>query len=69
MKISASAPQWVKDIWPDAEILPDGELMGLKPRDHPATPIQPKPQEVWQHWEESSINPHAKPGGGEYGRD
>ena len=69
MKINASAPQRVKDIWQDAEIVPDGELMGLKPREQPVTPIPPKPQVVAQHWEESGINPHAKPGGGEYGRD
>ena len=69
MKINASAPQWVKDIWPDAEIVPDGELMGLKPREQPVMPVKQKSQDVWQHWEESGINPHAKPGGGEYGRD
>ena len=69
MKINASAPQWVKDIWPDAEIVPDGELMGLKPREQPVTPVQPKPPVVAQHWEDSGVNPHAKPGGGEYGRD
>lgn len=69
MKLNASAPQWVKDIWPDAEIVPDGELMGLKPRERPVTPVPPKPQAVARHWEESGINPHAKHGGGEYGRD
>ena len=69
MKINASAPQWVKDIWPDAEILPDDEFNGIKPREQPVTPVPPKPPVAVQHWEESGINPHAKPGGGEYGRD
>ena len=69
MKLNASAPQWVKDIWPDAEIVPDGELMGLKPREQPVTLVPPKSSVAAQHWEESGVNPHAKPGGGEYGRD
>ena len=70
MKINASAPQWVKDIWPDAEIVPDGELMGLKPTEEKADTVAARTtQQHWPHWEESDINPHAKPGGGEYGRD
>ena len=69
MKINASAPRWAKDLWPDAEIVPDGELMGLKPLEQPVTPVKQKPKAAGQHWEESGINPHAKPGGGEYGRD
>ena len=70
MKINASAPQWVKDIWPDAEIVPDGELMGLKPVEEKSATVTIKTsQQKWQHWEESGINPHAKPGSGEYGRD
>ena len=70
MKINASAPQWVKDIWPDAEIVPDGEMMGLKPVEKKAATVTTKPtKQHWPHLEDSGINPHAKPGGGEYGRD
>ena len=70
MKINASAPQWVKGIWPGAEIVPDGELMGIKHTEVKSATVTIKTsQQKWQHWEESGINPHAKTGGGVYGRD
>lgn len=73
MVLNESAPQWVKDIWPDAKIVPDGELMGIKPASEAApapTPAASKPADPTpRHWESGGINPHARPDGGEYGRD
>lgn len=69
MKLNASAPQWVKDIWPDAIIVPDGELMGIKPSAAPVAAKAETPERDSEVFSGDDFNPHAKPGGGVYGRD
>ena len=70
MRINASAPQWLKDAWPEAEVVPDGEVFTVKQQPK-AGPVKATSKETAApvHWESGGIDPHAKPDGGVYGRD
>ena len=64
MQIRDDSPQWLRDLFPDAETFPADRKHQPRQRGPVVLPDEECAPVVVKEF-----NPHAKPGGGEYGRD